>query len=81
MAAEAPREAVWPEGAGAEAGFVRLELGVKEGNVASEKVAQKGGFEFEGIRPGRLKNHDGSYSNEMHYFFLNPSINYRKIGD
>jgi len=65
----------------AEAGFVRLELGVKEGNVASEKVAQKGGFEFEGIRPGRLKNHDGSYSNEMHYFFLNPSINYRKIGD
>jgi len=64
-----------------EAGFVRLELGVKEGNIASEKVAQKGGFEFEGVRPGRLKNHDGSYSNEMHYFFLNPNINYRKIGN
>lgn len=64
-----------------EAGYVRLELGVKEGNIASERVAQKGGFEFEGMRPGRLKNHDGSYSNEMHYFFLNPNISYRKIED
>lgn len=64
-----------------EAGYVRLELGVKEGNIASERVAQKGGFKFEGMRPGRLKNHDGSYSNEMHYFFLNPNISYRKIGD
>ena len=63
-----------------EAGYVRLELGVKEGNIASERVAQRGGFEFEGIRPGRLRNHDGSYSNEMHYFSLNPHIEYRKIG-
>lgn len=61
-----------------EAGYVRLELGVKEGNAASEQVAKKGGFQFEGIRSGRLRNHDGSYSNEMHYFLLNPNIEYRK---
>lgn len=49
------------------AGFVRLELGAKRANVASQRAAIAAGFVFEGESPSRLRNPDGSYSDELRY--------------
>lgn len=47
------------------AGFVRLELGTKLANTASQRAARAGGFEQEAVVRGRLRNPDGSYSDEV----------------
>jgi RimJ/RimL family protein N-acetyltransferase len=47
------------------AGFVRLELGTKLANIASQRAARAGGFEQEAVVRGRLRNPDGSYSDEV----------------
>ena len=47
------------------AGFARLELGAKAANVASQRAAEAGGFEREGVARGRLRNPDGTFSDEV----------------
>lgn len=49
------------------AGFGRLELGAKMANIASQKVAAAAGFQPDGIREHRLRNHDGTFADEMRY--------------
>jgi RimJ/RimL family protein N-acetyltransferase len=51
------------------AGFDRIELGAKADNVASQKAALAGGFLPDGVRAARLRNPDGTYSDE-HCFCL-----------
>jgi len=55
-----------------EAGYARLELGVKPGNAASRAVALSGGFMPEGTRGGRLRVDDDSFSDELHFSLVNP---------
>lgn len=50
-----------------DAGFNRLELGAKRENVASQRAARAGGFLDDGTRIGRLRNPDGSYSDEIRF--------------
>jgi RimJ/RimL family protein N-acetyltransferase len=50
-----------------DAGFNRLELGAKRENVASQRAARSGGFLDDGIRIGRLRNPDGSFSDEIRF--------------
>jgi len=45
----------------------RLELGHKVENIASGKAALRAGFQREATLAGRLRNHDGSFSDEMYY--------------
>lgn len=52
--------------------FARLELGTKPGNVASQRSASAGGFGFDGIRDSRLRNRDGTFSDEVRYAMVNP---------
>jgi RimJ/RimL family protein N-acetyltransferase len=52
------------------AGFVRLELGAKTANIASQKAAAAAGFEPDGVREQRLRNPDGSFSDEVRYVLL-----------
>jgi RimJ/RimL family protein N-acetyltransferase len=47
------------------AGFARLELGAKVDNIASQRAAEAGGFRREGISRRRLRNPDGSFSDEV----------------
>lgn len=56
-----------------EGGFTRLELGAKTSNVASLKAAAAAGFVHEGVCRSRLRNPDGTYSDEERFFLLNPS--------
>jgi RimJ/RimL family protein N-acetyltransferase len=58
------------------AGMARLELGAKTGNVASQRAAARAGFEPDGIRRGRLRNADGSFSDEVRYALLNPDLRF-----
>ena len=51
----------------------RLELGCKVGNVASARVALAAGFVQEGRRAGRLRNPDGSYSDELVFGLVRPA--------
>lgn len=60
------------------AGAARLELGAKAGNEASLRAAAAAGFEPDGVRAGRLRNADGSFSDEVRYVLLNP--NARRAG-
>jgi RimJ/RimL family protein N-acetyltransferase len=55
------------------AGFARLELGTKLANVASQRAARAGGFEQEGVARSRLRNPDGSYSDEVLFARLRPT--------
>lgn len=55
-----------------DAGFNRLELGAKRENVASQRAARSGGFLDDGIRIGRLRNPDGSYSDEIRFASFSP---------
>jgi RimJ/RimL family protein N-acetyltransferase len=52
------------------AGFVRLELGAKTANVASQKAAAAAGFAPDGVRAQRLRNPDGTFSDEVRYVLL-----------
>ncbi len=60
--------------------FARLELGTKPGNVASQRSASAGGFEFDGIRNSRLRNRDGTFSDEVRYALVNPRYKSRGSG-
>jgi RimJ/RimL family protein N-acetyltransferase len=55
-------------------GFARLELGAKVGNVASQTVALRAGFDPDGVRVGRLPNPGGTYSDEVRFASVNPRI-------
>ncbi|MEO6886737.1 MAG: GNAT family N-acetyltransferase [Jatrophihabitantaceae bacterium] len=55
------------------AGYARLELGAKTKNVASQRAAAAAGFEPDGVRAARLRNPDGSYSDEVRFTLINPT--------
>lgn len=50
----------------------RLELGCKVGNVASARAALAAGYIEEGRRASRLRNPDGSYSDELVFGLVRP---------
>lgn len=52
---------------------VRLELGCKVANVASARAALSAGFVQEGRRASRLRNPDGSYSDELVFGLVRPA--------
>lgn len=52
--------------------ITRLELGHKLDNAASGVVASRAGFVREGVLAGRLKNPDGTFSDEVSYARLRP---------
>jgi len=56
------------------AGFARLELGAKQGNAASLTAAQRAGFKPDGVRESRLRNPDGTFSDEVRYALVNPRL-------
>jgi RimJ/RimL family protein N-acetyltransferase len=60
----------WAFGA---AGFTRLELGAKASNIASQRAAERAGFEPDGVRAARLRNPDGRFSDEVRYALVNPA--------
>lgn len=51
-------------------GIARLELGCKVDNVASARSAEGAGFSPDGRYPERLRNPDGSYSDELRFSLL-----------
>jgi RimJ/RimL family protein N-acetyltransferase len=53
-------------------GFHRLELGANADNVASQRAALSGGFQPDGVRTERLRNPDGSFSDEVRFVSLRP---------
>lgn len=57
-----------------DAGFARLELGAKQANLASQAAARSGGFEPDGVRVARLRNVDGSFSDEVRFAAVNPGV-------
>lgn len=59
------------------AGYARLELGAKVGNVASLRAAAAAGFEPDGVRRDRLRNPDGTFGDEQRYAILNPRASSR----
>jgi RimJ/RimL family protein N-acetyltransferase len=61
--------AEWAFGA---ADFVRLELGAKVANIASQRAALTAGFTPDGVRPGRLRNPDGTFSDEARFALDRP---------
>ena len=54
------------------AGYARLELGAKRANVASQRAAISAGFAPDGVRERRLRNADGSFSDEICFALLAP---------
>jgi RimJ/RimL family protein N-acetyltransferase len=54
------------------AGFARLELGAKRDNIASQRAAAAAGFEPDGVRRARLRNADGTFSDEVRFALTNP---------
>ena len=54
--------------------FARLELGAKSANIASQRAALAAGFEPDGVRAARLRNPDGSFSDEVRFALVNPAI-------
>jgi RimJ/RimL family protein N-acetyltransferase len=56
----------------ADGGFARLELGAKQDNVASQRAAASGGFEPDGVRRARLRNPDGTFSDEVRFALVAP---------
>jgi RimJ/RimL family protein N-acetyltransferase len=53
--------------------YVRLELGCKLANVASARAALAAGFIQEGRRASRLRNPDGSFSDELVFGLVRPA--------
>ena len=60
-------------------GFTRLELGAKTANIASQKSALKAGFTPDGIWAARLRNADGTFSDEARIALVNPDQLPRRI--
>jgi RimJ/RimL family protein N-acetyltransferase len=58
----------------ADGGFARLELGAKRDNIASQRAALSGGFEADGVRAARLRNPDGSFSDEVRFALVAPHL-------
>jgi len=56
------------------AGFARLELGAKVANAASVRAAAAAGWEPDGVRRARLRNPDGTFSDEQRFALINPLI-------
>jgi RimJ/RimL family protein N-acetyltransferase len=56
-----------------EGGFTRLELGAKSANIASQKAALAAGFLPDGVRAARLRNPDGSFSDEVRFALVDPA--------
>jgi RimJ/RimL family protein N-acetyltransferase len=56
------------------AGFARLELGAKVGNVASQRAALNAGFQPDGVRAARMRNPDGTFGDEARFALVNPAI-------
>lgn len=54
------------------ADFARLELGAKVGNEASQRVALAAGFEPDGVRRRRMRNPDGTFTDEARFALVNP---------
>jgi RimJ/RimL family protein N-acetyltransferase len=54
------------------AGYARLELGAKIGNIASQRAALAAGFEPDGTRRARLRNPDGTFCDEARFALVNP---------
>jgi RimJ/RimL family protein N-acetyltransferase len=52
--------------------LARLELGAKVGNDASMRAAERAGFSPDGVRARRLRNPDGTFSDEVRYALINP---------
>lgn len=59
------------------AGIARLELGAKKANIASQRAAESGGFEPEGTNRARLRNPDGTFSDEVQFCSINPAYDDR----
>jgi len=55
-----------------EGGYARLELGAKHDNIASQRAALSGGFEPDGVRRARLRNPDGTFSDEVRFALVAP---------
>jgi RimJ/RimL family protein N-acetyltransferase len=55
-----------------QARFARLELGAKQDNIASQRAAAAAGFEPDGVRRARLRNADGTFSDEVRFALINP---------
>jgi RimJ/RimL family protein N-acetyltransferase len=54
------------------AGLARLELGAKAGNVASQRAAAAAGFQPDGVQQARLRNPDGTFSDEVRFALVSP---------
>jgi RimJ/RimL family protein N-acetyltransferase len=54
------------------ADFARLELGAKVDNLPSQRAALAAGFDPDGVRRTRLRNPDGSFSDEARFALINP---------
>jgi RimJ/RimL family protein N-acetyltransferase len=52
--------------------IVRLELGCKVANVASARAAEAAGFTRDALMASRLRNPDGSYSDEIGFGLVRP---------
>jgi RimJ/RimL family protein N-acetyltransferase len=57
-----------------QAGFARLELGAKAANIASQQAARRAGFESDGVRVARLRNPDGTFSDEVRFARVRPGL-------
>ncbi|MDP9642261.1 RimJ/RimL family protein N-acetyltransferase [Actinopolyspora lacussalsi] len=57
------------------AGYSRLELGVKPENQASLAVALAAGYLPDGVRSNRLRNLDGTFSDEIHFAATESALN------
>jgi RimJ/RimL family protein N-acetyltransferase len=55
------------------AGVVRLELGCKADNIASARSAEAAGFVRDGLMASRLRNPDGSFSDEIGFGKVRPA--------
>jgi RimJ/RimL family protein N-acetyltransferase len=58
----------------ADGGIARLELGAKQDNVASQRAAASGGFVPDGVRRARLRNPDGTFSDEVRFALVAPQF-------
>jgi len=56
-------------------GFVRLQLGAKAENIASQRAAERAGFVRTGTAPRSLRNPDGTFSAEARYALLSDTLN------
>jgi RimJ/RimL family protein N-acetyltransferase len=52
----------------------RLELGAKLDNIASHRAAERAGFHREAVSRARLRNPDGTFSDEVQYALLRPDL-------